>query len=190
MKKIKIVALIFSFVFCLILFPATASDNRDYTAPILAIAYDLVEGLSEEEAGEALDHANRDAKDLTETEILERIYHNYVNSIDENKYGGAHFDKEKKELNLYITDKKVQVKIDDANVVFHIVKYSYRELENFSAVLFENFEYPQISGSDIKVRENKVKFYISDDFDADVIKKYVPEDAYYYERKDVSSWTG
>lgn len=209
LKKLVFISfLVLSMIFTGIF--STASAKIDYTAPIpLGAEVDLVEGLLAEKATKAIEAYSDNSSEVAQ---IERIYYNFVKSIDEQQYfAGAYWEGEPflldengnqildergrplKNYNrtfcILITDEKFVPKERlHSKLFFREVKYSYAQLEEFMNIVSEKLTDKGIimvsTGDGLK--ENKINIVISSEYAGieEEIIKLIPKDSFICQYED------
>jgi len=214
MKNLKIKRIVFtSFFSILILFTSifsTATSQFNYDTPIpLGAEVDLVTGLSEEETSKAMEtYYNNTSKPAQ----IERIYYNFLTSIDEEKYfAGSYWEGEPylldnsgkqilddkgrpsknydRTLYILVTNKEIIPKETlNPNIAFREVKYSYAQLEEFMMKVMDNLADKGVivASTGYGLKENKIDI-IASDKSVDIekqISELIPSDSFICEYKN------
>ena len=166
------------------------SQSRRLDDPIpLGVAFDLVEGLSEEEIKIAEDNRMRDVSELEDHEIFFRIRTNFMSTVDEDKFAGTYYDRETGQYYIYITDKEAEVKVDNPKVHFELVKYSLKQLQEYKNIIFENYKEDGLTRIGIAEEKNILEISISEDSKYENLPNLIPSDSYVYDFLDRTAIT-
>lgn len=161
----------------------SASNEIDYTKPIpLGAEEDLVSGLSESERNNAITKYN--SRETSEYYVLKNILYNFQQNVDEKYYGGSYFDKKDKDnpqLYILVTDMSIIPDIDNDGLHFLHVKYSEIELQEFRAIIRNEFLNKGLLGISSDVKNNKFHIRFYEGTDIKNLAGLIPEDSFTYE---------